>query len=267
MELGNRLKQARLDAGLSQRQLCGEKITRNMLSQIENGSAKPSMQTLGYLAERLGKPISYFLEEDAVCSPNQQVMEQARHAYAEANFRQVTQLLQGYRAPDGVFDPEKHLLEALSFMAQAEQATDQGKKVYAQELLEKAGQAGEKTPYYTPAAERERQLLLASAGQAASLPEDHREQYLRCRQALQQQQYARCAFLLDGMPCEEAQWFFLRAQVAQGMKEFSRAVSCYLSAEQAFPRECAQALEICYRELGDYKNAYLYACRQRELGV
>ena len=23
-------------------------------------------------------------------------------------------------------------------------------------------------------------------------------------------------------------------------------------------------LEICYREMGDYKNAYIYACRQKD---
>ena len=50
MELGEKLRKARLEAGLSQRQLCGEEITRNMLSLIENGSAKPSMKTLQYLA-------------------------------------------------------------------------------------------------------------------------------------------------------------------------------------------------------------------------
>ena len=46
MELGEKIRQARLDAGMSQRQLCGDEITRNMLSLIENGSAKPSMKTL-----------------------------------------------------------------------------------------------------------------------------------------------------------------------------------------------------------------------------
>jgi transcriptional regulator with XRE-family HTH domain len=54
MELGQRLRQARLEAGLSQRQLCGDTITRNMLSLIENGSARPSMDTLRCLAARLG---------------------------------------------------------------------------------------------------------------------------------------------------------------------------------------------------------------------
>lgn len=41
MSLGERLRQARLEAGLSQRQLCGERITRNMLSQLESGAASP----------------------------------------------------------------------------------------------------------------------------------------------------------------------------------------------------------------------------------
>ena len=56
MALSQRLKQARLEAGLSQKALCGDRITRNMLSQIENGSARPSMDTLRYLAQQLGKP-------------------------------------------------------------------------------------------------------------------------------------------------------------------------------------------------------------------
>ena len=57
MDIGGKLKAARLEAGLSQRQLCGEIITRNMLSQIENGSAQPSMETLCQLAARLGKTV------------------------------------------------------------------------------------------------------------------------------------------------------------------------------------------------------------------
>ena len=78
MELGQRIRQLRLSKGMSQRQLCGDVITRNMLSQIENGSARPSMDTLSYLAARLEKPVSFFLEEDTVTSPNQAVMTRAR---------------------------------------------------------------------------------------------------------------------------------------------------------------------------------------------
>ena len=117
MELGQKLKQARLDAGLSQRQLCGEEITRNMLSLIENGSARPSMDTLTYLAGRLGKPVGYFLEEDAVLSPNQPVMDKARRAFGKGAYDQVLSALKEYRNNDMVFDWEADLLLALSAMA------------------------------------------------------------------------------------------------------------------------------------------------------
>ena len=69
MELGKRIFQARLEAGMSQRQLCGDTVTRNMLSLIENGSAQPSMDTLRIFAQRLGKPMSFFLQLQCVKLP------------------------------------------------------------------------------------------------------------------------------------------------------------------------------------------------------
>jgi len=95
MELGEKILQARKNAGLSQRQLCGEVITRNMLSQIEHGTAKPSMDTLKYLASQLGKPISYFLEEDLDTAPLETLakLRQAEAALAEGKHRYAAQLL------------------------------------------------------------------------------------------------------------------------------------------------------------------------------
>ena len=104
MELGQRIKDARTRLGLSQRQLCGDVITRNMLSQIENGAARPSMDTLSYLAKQLGKPVSYFLEEDAVISPNQERMRKARQAFAAGNFEKAAALLDQYLDPDEALD-------------------------------------------------------------------------------------------------------------------------------------------------------------------
>ena len=124
MELGEKLRQARMEAGLSQRALCGEEITRNMLSRIENGAARPSMGTLQYLAARLGKPVSYFLEETAVCSPNQAVMAKARQLFDEGDFAGVKQALSGYRAPDETYDRERQLLESVTLLNLAEQAME-----------------------------------------------------------------------------------------------------------------------------------------------
>ena len=45
MTLGQKLRQTRLSKGLSQSQVAGDCVTRNMLSQIENDQASPSMRT------------------------------------------------------------------------------------------------------------------------------------------------------------------------------------------------------------------------------
>lgn len=263
MELGQRLKQARLEAGLSQRQLCGDEITRNMLSLIENGSARPSMDTLQYLAGRLGKPISYFLEESTVTSPNQTLMEQARNATpAEAIV-----LLKSYQAPDPIFDRERWFLEALSCLSVAEQALDDGRVVYAASLLEQAAKAGRHTPYYTEATERHRLLLchrakLLSAQEVVSLLPDHTsELMLRANAALAVGDFLRCGRLLDAVENRNKDWYFLRAEVFLAQKNYASAAEHYQKAEES-PQVYAR-LETCYRELEDYKMAYFYACKQK----
>ena len=64
MTLGEKIKTARKNAGITQSSLAGDKITRNMLSAIENNSASPSFDTLRYLAEQLNLPLSYLLCDD-----------------------------------------------------------------------------------------------------------------------------------------------------------------------------------------------------------
>ncbi len=61
--IGERIRRTRIACGLSQTQLAGKNLTRSFISQVENGRCLPSPQTLRILADRLGKPISYFLEE------------------------------------------------------------------------------------------------------------------------------------------------------------------------------------------------------------
>ncbi len=61
--LGERLRAARLEAGLSQSQLGSPHFTRAYVSAVELGKIQPSVKSLEYLADRLGKPVSYFMED------------------------------------------------------------------------------------------------------------------------------------------------------------------------------------------------------------
>ncbi|MBQ2546020.1 MAG: helix-turn-helix domain-containing protein [Clostridia bacterium] len=62
-EFGARVRELRLKRGLTQKELAGDHITRNMLSLIESGNASPSVQTLLWLAERLDAPVGYFFSD------------------------------------------------------------------------------------------------------------------------------------------------------------------------------------------------------------
>ena len=264
MELSQKLKQARLDAGLSQKALCGDRITRNMLSQIENGSARPSMDTLRYLASQLGKPLSYFLEEDAITSPNQALMEQARDADAS----EALHLLGQYRAPDPTFDRERWLLEALACLSLAEDALSQGKPAYARNLLERAAVAGGRTPYYTPDNERRRLLLLHAAGQTGldtQLPDLTPELLLRAEDAFLRQDFDRCAAYLAAIEVQTHQFHYLSARLHFAQQDYTAARPLFEAAWELDPKACCSRLEDCCRETGDFAGAYFYACKLREL--
>ena len=222
MELGEKIRRARLDAGLSQRQLCGEEITRNMLSLIENGSAKPSMKTLSFLAGQLGRPISYFLDEKA--GENEEIAESARA------------------------------------LIQAEKAAAAGKDIYASQLLEKI--TWDKL-------QREKLLLEAKLpgadlqGICEGLPSLDEELLLRAEAALGAGDWVRCRRLLEAAEDQHcAAWNFIMGRLYMAEGSWKAAEVCLAQTEHDCP-EAIALLEVCFREQGDFKRAYEYACRQR----
>ena len=267
--LGQRLKEARIAAGLSQRQLCGDVITRNMLSQIESGKARPSMQTLSYLAQQLGKPVSWFLDEIPEVPPPDPTPEQARLCYRQGQYQQCLELLENCLQASQGREEEFWLLRGLCQLALARQAVAEGKLHYARSLLEKTALSGKHTSYYTPPLERERLLLLYQCAPeravelVANLPVDDRELLLRTQSNLLTGRFDAADAMLQAAANRDAHWHYLCGQIAMGKRQYERAAEHFLVAEEAYPLPCAKALETCYRELEDYKRAYQYACKQR----
>src|SRR5438067_11723888 len=60
--LGERLRQLRVAAGLTQSDLAGERFSKEYVSQIERGKTRPTRETIEWLAVRLGVD-SGFLEK------------------------------------------------------------------------------------------------------------------------------------------------------------------------------------------------------------
>ena len=262
MDLGERIKNARLEAGLSQRQLCGETVTRNMLSLIESGKARPSMDTLRHFAQMLNKPLSWFLEEETVTSPNQAVMQKCEKAYADGDYSGVLALLEDYRAPDGLFDGVRYLLEVLACEALAQQTIAQGKRAYGLRLLDRAEEAGKKTPYAPGTGHRTLLRWQADPKTAATAKLSiDRELLFNSDKAMQAGDFARAAALLDAVEETSPQWHLLRGTSALKMGDAEAAVRYLREAEDAFPEQAVPLLEQAYLALGDYRHAYEYAKR------
>ncbi len=267
MELGQRIRQARLDAGLSQRQVCGDTITRNMLSLIESGKARPSMDTLLFLSRQLGKPLGYFLEESAVTSPNQQRVAQALESYKNRDMAEVLSLLKEYQSPDPLFDDLAYYLEAVASAELADRVAEE-KPVYARQLLAQAEEAAQKTALETEGNRRTRLLTAYRAGVPAQeiltrLPTVTGELLLRADAAVQGGDPEQAEAILEAVTRRDARWYLQRGKLYAAAGDYRQAANCLTRAEQTYPGECIPLLERCYRELEDYKLAYEYACKQR----
>src|SRR5215472_18762654 len=54
LRLGERLRQLRVAAGLTQSELAGERFSKEYVSQIERGKTRPTRETIEWLAAKLG---------------------------------------------------------------------------------------------------------------------------------------------------------------------------------------------------------------------
>lgn len=262
MELGEKLRQARLEAGLSQRALCGDTITRNMLSQIEHGAAGPSLDTLKILAQRLGKPVSYFLQEDVPASPNSQRILDARQCYDAGDYRRGVELLEDLQEPDPVYGREGALLLALCRLSWAAQLLAGHREPYAQRVLEGTRTQG---VYCEDSLEQKRLSLLAQVS-PVDLPSLDEALLLRAELAQKAGDYLRSVRLLEAAEDRDSpRWCLLRGRARLAAGEWDQAAQALLNAEEAYPKEVLPALEQCFQKLGDYQRAYEYACKQRTL--
>ena len=79
--LGARLRELRLQAGLTQTALAGDRFSKEYVSQIERGKTRPTRETIEWLAGQLGVDAA-FLEEGI--SADERMRLEARLAQAEA---------------------------------------------------------------------------------------------------------------------------------------------------------------------------------------
>ena len=285
MTLGQRIRQARIDRGLTQKQLVGDHITRNMLSKIENDSATPSVRTLEYIASRLSLPAGYFMAGASYSdgtSPDG--LDEMRAAYRSGDYTGCIRLLEQNK--HAATSDEGYLLHARAALAAARQELAAGSTAAAKEHADMADYYNRQSMYYSAETDAEMSLILAECALELDISEfeENAKEYERAISGISftdRYSLARAEYLLKTGETElagqllerispdeslQARHLFLMGEYLSAAGRRQAAIEKYTAAEQTgdallLPR-IYRRLEDCYREQDDYKMAYIYASKQ-----
>ncbi len=160
MDIGNKIRQLRIEKLMTQSELAGSEITRNMLSQIENGIALPSISTVNYLAKRLGVSAGFLLadESDNFIYKKTANMKNIKKAFTDKSFEICRDLC--LSELDETDDEIKLILASCSINLAIENVCD-GKLRRACEEIDKAILYAEDTIYDTVSVTNAAHVLLA----------------------------------------------------------------------------------------------------------
>ena len=281
MNIGEKIKNLRMSKMITQQELAGDFITRNMLSRIEHGAALPSLPTVMYLANRLGVPAGFLLAEEENEFLYQKIrhMPNIRRAYKMGDWRICRQLCESALSES---DDEIALLMAGCALEIAKEEFFAGHLHNACHWLDTALRDARQTGYYTehitaPAIVYFRYMRHISPSLASFEAEDllpgerdlsaWHEPFCRYILIMEQKGISESLHHFDDdSPMERQLDLHVQAAALQASGDHAgayRVLQQIMAAEQppvpVLLYQVLHDMESCCRALDDYKGAYDHA--------
>ena len=275
MLLGEKIRSLRKTRGMTQARLAGDRITRNMLCEIEKGKASPSLDTLRYLAEALAVPVAYLLDEgeDAAGYYKRGALPEIRRLYLAERYAECFHLCESLPG-----EPDDELALILSHCALAE-----GKRAFRSGNMETAlvyfGEAisfAKKTVYPTEGLRASALLYSALSDNVASPRRDFDESSYRALASLATEQEL-YAYMTDDdtYPYKNPLYtthIEARRLIRAGRYHEALPLLNSLEEKKGLPEVSAYFLfrlysdmELCHREGSNFEMAYRYAAKRMNL--
>ena len=270
MTLGEKIKKARKEKKLTQNALVKDKITRNMLSQIESGNANPSLDTIKFLAERLSLPTAYLIsdKDDLFFFEKNESIGEIYRLYSAKKYAQCTEKI---LALSDVDDELSYLL-TLSYFYMAKDAVIRGSLQSALKYIEESEIYSQKTNLPTEHLHSVLQIYKAIASNVQApllefneeeykgglydtfdfeiykyLTQDYTYQYknksitdhVKAKQLIKERRYSEAITLLTDA-------------IENGRNNYNAFLMFSLYSD----------LEYCYKQLYDFEKAYLYSSKR-----
>lgn len=280
MNIGEKIRSLRVAKLMTQSELAGNQITRNMLSSIENGNAQPSLSTILYIAKALNVPAGFLLAEegDEIVYQKMNGLSNIKRAYRAEDWLGCRSLCLA-SCPDP--DDEIRLILANCDLEIAKAAFWNGKIRYACRFFDEAIQYAEETLYPAKHIRAEvsvyfRYMMRISQTLYSGTLDEVDEGDVIC-----QTPFSMYLDALDRLDQVDALWeeslidqfedasFFkehLRAKQLMEQGDYDAAKSRLLSLLESGELPLNEVelyailcdLEICCREAEDYKGAYQF---------
>ena len=274
MTIGEKIRSARISRLMTQSELVDNKITRNMLSAIENGKATPSYETVLFLAERLGLPVSYLLSTDDDLSfyQKKESMSEIKSAFLEKRYNDCISLLQKINDKDD----EIYSLLATCCFELARSYVKCGALKTAAEYIALSKEYALNTMYDTSSIETVLPIYSAIVKNINSpLLEFDQEEYSSLFKDLVE--YELYKYLIGDMQYEYTQkQYRIHAQAKANIKErkYLEAIQLLQMLEETKNEyehnvylmfSVYADLDYCYRQIHNFENAYKYASKRMSM--
>lgn len=144
-ERGRRIKEARIAKKMTQSEVVGTFITRNMLSQIESGTAAPSLKTLEYLASVLDIPVASLMlgdenEDTAGSYAETGILVNAKRLYRDGLYAEAVSSIGTVNVGNSLYD-EFTAVKARCYLKLAEELSEENSPKAAEYAKEAAALA------------------------------------------------------------------------------------------------------------------------------
>ncbi|MBR5314983.1 MAG: helix-turn-helix transcriptional regulator, partial [Clostridia bacterium] len=261
MKLGEKIRLARQNIGMTQAQLAGDFITRNMLSQIENGLAMPSLQTALYIADRLGMDAGILFSDtdDKSIYFVTRKLPVMKQAYAENDYDKCIELCS---QEDEQCD-EAVLLLAECYIKKAYASYKEGKLRTALKISENAVKCAGKCIYSADSIKLKAEALEVMISSASPYVKQSK------RKDDEIKILKECFVDITG----QKHIYNKSAEVKKLVEEGKYDKACGLiksllrekNIDVPLVYELYTDLEICYREMKDFENAYDVTSKAKQI--
>ncbi len=274
MTLGEKIKYERKRQLLTQADIAGDRITRNMISLIEKDSANPSIDTLRYIADRLNLPLSYIIsdDDDAFYYIKKDALAGIKEAYMSGNFSTAALRIERL----GKRDDELSMILADSYLEIGKKFLLGGSLFSASKHLTKALEICDESCYNTDRIKAMAHMYLSVANNIVSplLAFDTDEFSKTMCGSFDLEFFHYLTLNSDFKFSNQIYAKHLSAKKLMKEKDFTTALTLLTEADASARTGQYNAyaifgiysdLEICYKQLGDFEKAYKYSSKRFSL--